>query len=215
MFFLFQTMGKVRFSSQPYRCLFCGCGFWDMKSLQEHLRSCKRQAQKEVPDRDCLCEYCPKMFGRLSDLSRHIRRVHNLVPKAPTATCSSADDKDTTALSVDELGPDPEIELEAENVQEQDKVMLEAEISRKPTQPDPVFSGKKRKILTEEPSDLSAKVSSTGTDKMKMDTNEIGIQCSIEIGKVEHHVVIETVKSYKENGTDVTRKETHERRWVE
>ena len=123
-------MGKVRFSSQPYRCLFCGCGFLDMKSLQEHLRSCKRQAQKEVPDRDCLCEYCPKMFGRLSDLSRHIRRVHNLVPKAPTATCSSADDKDTTALSVDELGPDPEIELEAENVQEQDKVMLEAEISR-------------------------------------------------------------------------------------
>ena len=211
-------MGQVRFSSQPYRCLFCGCGFWDMKSLQEHLRSCKRQAQKEVPDRDCLCEYCLKMFGRLSDLSRHIRRVHNLVPKAPTATCSSAYDKDTTALSVDELGPDPEIELEAENVQEQDKVMLEAEISRKPTQPDPVFSGKKRKILTEEPSDLSAKVSKdspTGTDKMKMDTNEIGIQCSIKIGKVEHHVVIATVKSYKENRTDVTRKETHKRRWVE
>ena len=33
--------------------------------------------------------------------------------------------------------------------------------------------------------------------------------------EVEHHVVIETVKSYKENGTDVTRKEIHERRRVE
>ena len=64
--------------------------------------------------------------------------------------------------------------------------MLEAEISRKPTQPNPVFSGKKWKISTEEPTDLSAKVSKdspTRTEKMKMDKNEIGIQCSIEIGR--------------------------------
>ena len=120
------------------------------------------------------------MFGRLSDLSRHITRVHNLVPKKLTATCSSADDTGTTASSVDELGLDLEIELEAEDVKKQDKVMLEAEISRKPTQPDPVFSGKKRKLSVEEPSDLSGKVSKnspTGTVIMKTVKNEIGIQC--------------------------------------
>ena len=118
------------------------------------------------------------MFGILSDLSRHIRRIHNFVPKKPTATCSSSDDEDTTALSVDELGPDPEIELEAEDVKEQDKVMQEADISRKPTQPDPAFSGKRRKLSAEKPSDVSAKVSKdspTGTEKMKKDKNEIGI----------------------------------------
>ena len=115
-----------------------------MKSLQEHLRSCKRQVQKEVPDCGCLCEYCPKMFGRLSDLSRHITRVHNLVPKNLQQPVHHG--KDTTASSVDELGLDLEIELEAEDVKKQDKVMLEAEISRKPTQLDPVFRGKKRKL---------------------------------------------------------------------
>ena len=88
---------------------------------------------------------------------------------------------------------EPEIELEAEVVQKQDKVMLEAEISRKPTQPDPVFSGKKRKLSVEEPSDLSGKVSKnspTGTVIMKTVKNETGIQCSIGMGMVEHHAVI-------------------------
>ena len=145
-------------------------GLLDMKSLQEHLRSCKRQVQKEVPDCGCLCEYFLKLFGRLSDLSRHITRVHNLVLKKLTATCSSADDIGTTASTVDELGLDPEKGLEDEDVQKQDKVMLEAEISRKPTQPDPVFSGKKRKLSAEEQSDLSGKISKnspTGTVIMK------------------------------------------------
>ena len=149
-------MGKVRFSSQPYRCLFCGCGFWDMKSLQEHLRSCKRQAQKEAPDRDCLCEYCPKMFGGLSALSRHVRRVHKCEPKAPsepTATVSvlpvtsSAEELEADA-PLDELGSDPDIELVADEVTPKILVTTADDIPtvRKRTKPAPVVSGKKLKL---------------------------------------------------------------------
>ena len=60
---IFQTTGKVRYSSQPYRCLYCGCGFWDMESLQEHLRHCTRQLQLEAPqcpERSIMCEFCFK-----------------------------------------------------------------------------------------------------------------------------------------------------------
>ena len=67
--------------------------------------------------------------------------------------------------------------------------------------------GRRRKLSAEKPSDLSEKVSKdspTGTDKMKMDKNKIGIQCSIEMRKVEHHVVIETVKSCSDHTTTLS-----------
>ena len=42
----------------------------------------------------------------------------------------------------------------------------------------------------------------------------MGIQCSMVKGKVEHHRAVETVRTFKENRVDVTRKEIHESRWI-
>ena len=43
----------------------------------------------------------------------------------------------------------------------------------------------------------------------------MGIQFSMVKGKVEHHRTVETVRTFKENRADVTRKEIYESRWIE
>lgn len=118
-------MGKVHYSSQAYRCYYCGSGFLEMKHLQEHLRKCKQQLQLEAPqcpERSIMCEFCSKMFSKLPDLNRHIKRIHQLfsakVPSTAetTATCTNpevindqqAGEVDTTT---DDLGSDPGIQL--------------------------------------------------------------------------------------------------------
>lgn len=112
---------------------------------------------------------------------------------------------------------------------------------RKRTTPDPISSGKKRKVTllsgSGKPFDFGKKVTTTGIEttcsiKVPMlqtgrntqdqpavrtsgTKTDMGTQCSMAKRKVEHHRVVETVRTFKENGADVTRKETHESRWVE
>ncbi|MCG7878902.1 MAG: hypothetical protein N0C90_21600 [Candidatus Thiodiazotropha endolucinida] len=240
-----------------------------MKSLQEHLRKCKKQMPQEVsvqPERPAMCEYCSNMFVKLSDLNRHIKRTHPMHsnvksgPVVTTATCSyqqaSAKDRDDDVnTNVDELGSDPDIELNDDMndpvTSVEESVSSEPEIHppiRKQTKPDPVISGKKRKIplltFSGKPFDFGECVVTSGiettsciktpivpikksshnsgsaesvpTSTMTVDNKrEFGVQCSMGKGKVEHHLVVETVKTYKEKGADVTRKEVHETRWVE
>ena len=101
-----------------------------MESLQEHLRHCTRQLQLEAPqcsERSIMCEFCSKMFSKLPDLNRHIKGVHQLflaeVPSSAkaTATCTyqevineqQAVEVDT---AIDDLGSDPGIELQDEEL---------------------------------------------------------------------------------------------------
>ena len=76
------------------------------------------------PERPCMCEFCSKMFPKLADLNRHIKRVHQMDPKVKsgpaitTATCTSERDSvatgnrvDVVATTADELASDPDIEL--------------------------------------------------------------------------------------------------------
>ena len=92
-----------------------------------------------------------KVFGRLSDFSRHVRRASKCEPKIPsepTATLSvlpvtsSAEELEAGA-PLDELGSDPDIELTP-------KILVptadDIPTVRKRTKPAPVVSGKKLKL---------------------------------------------------------------------
>ena len=101
-----------------------------MKSLQEHVRTSQQQwqekTQKIAEGREQMCAFCSKMFDRMSDLRRHIRRSHQFVsetPSEPSVTTSamkralpvaSSGEELGSVASMDELGSDPEIELVAD-----------------------------------------------------------------------------------------------------
>ena len=99
----------MRYASQQFSCLLCGCGFWDMP----------REVTVQ-PERPCMCEFCSKIFRKLAGLNRHIKRVHQMHPKmktgpaVTTTTCtyqqaSTGNRVDVVATTSD--SPDPDIEL--------------------------------------------------------------------------------------------------------
>ena len=119
-------------------------------------RDCKREPEKAVPERQKsdvgipeaptnMCEYCSKLFGRMSDLRRHIRRTHTQVIEYISAVSVAV----PSTLSCDELGPDPDIEILAEDGDFSPTPMeLESVIKRKPTRPPPVVSGLKAPLVS-------------------------------------------------------------------
>ena len=91
MLFSFRKMPpKIRYSSQRYRCLYCGIGFWEMSRMSE---------------------YCSKLFGRMSNLCRHIRRTHTQITENTLAVSVAV----PSTLPCDEFGPDPDIEILVED----------------------------------------------------------------------------------------------------
>lgn len=279
-------MPKIRLSSQKFRCLFCGSGFLDMHSLQEHVRNCKQGREPNAQDKEkVMCEYCPRLFGRMADLRRHIRRMHGMVTETvttsgltvttPELTVTTSNLPVTTRsvidlgldVSSDELGSDPDISFEddtsvstksetvaatGDHPMIQDPPILQIPpVMRKPTKPALITSGKKTTslsfgigqkivargvsttasvrtpIVATEPQEITLCTSasdmrrvivpsSTKTSETASSTSrDYGVQCTLERSRVEHHRLIETVKVFKENGADVTRKEVHETRWVE
>ena len=145
---------KIRYSSQRYRCLYCGIGFWEMSGLQEHVRDCKREQEKAVPERQKsdvgiqesrtnMCEYCSKLFGRMSDLRRHMRRTHTQITENTSAVSIAV----PSTLPCDELGPDSDIEILAEDG-DFSPTPIESVIKRKPTRPPPVVSGLKAPLVS-------------------------------------------------------------------
>ena len=231
-----------------------------MKALQEHLRDCKKQRQQkdpEQPERSYMCEFCSKLFPKLADLNRHIKRVHEAKPCTATVTkippaqsCSNDMHTNVPTTTVNDLGSDPDIgfdEVINPVTSNQESTSESDPTSRKPTRPELPIGTKKRKLSF----DLGQKVIASGTETttsieapvlhakkypvtssesrkvtIKLPTatvsrandgniNEAGVQCSIGTSLVEHHRIIETVRTYKENDADVTQKEVHETRWWE
>lgn len=226
-----------------------------MAELQEHVRDCKRDTKKVAPEskmsklegqeeRTKMCEYCPKLFVKMADLRRHIRRMHTSVTCTSSAAISTA---------TDELGSDPDVEIFAESEVSDQNTSID--IARKPTRPLPVVSGTKLslvslsgqsfnfgdKVVTDNISTVSGKVTSDtymSLEKQKSNMSTItavkpsavktsetpmtesskrsyGVQVNMERIKVEHHKVVETVRMFKEGDTQVTRKEMHETKWTE
>lgn len=135
-----------------------------MKSLQEHVRTCQQQrqekTQKVAEGREQMCEFCSKMFCKMSDLRRHIRRSHQFVPETPSEPSvttsvmkcvlpvTSSGEELGSVVSMDELGSDPEIELVADEPASEALSTPADDIAtiRKPTRPVPVVCGKKPRL---------------------------------------------------------------------
>lgn len=58
-----------RSSEKVHRCPTCGKSFFAMKDIRRHLVVHTR-------NRDFLCQYCPRRFGRRDHLVRHMRLAH-------------------------------------------------------------------------------------------------------------------------------------------
>lgn len=64
---------KILSNELLYICDYCADGFLTKNSLLEHFRSHK----PKTCDNNILCQFCSNLFSSLSNLKKHIRRVHD------------------------------------------------------------------------------------------------------------------------------------------